>query len=75
MEKIEGFRKGRMWLNVFRTQNDELVLTIKKSYPAGNGQWKYTDLINPARGDIKDLEYLLVRFAAFQEEKEIEVSR
>jgi hypothetical protein len=73
MEKIESFRKGRMWLNVFRADSGELALTIKKSYPAGDGKWKYTDLINPGRGDIEDLEYLLERFKAFKQEIEVEV--
>ena len=34
MQKIESYRKGRVWLNVFRTPEGELALTVKKSYPA-----------------------------------------
>ena len=73
MEKIKSFREGRMWLNVFKSPNDEYVLTIKKSYPAGNGQWKYTDLINPDRGDLENLQTLFARFKIFKEDNEVEV--
>jgi hypothetical protein len=64
-----------MWLNVFRAPNGELILTIKKSYPAADGKWKHTDLINPDRGDLADLDYLLAMFSAFRAESEERVSK
>lgn len=62
MKKIDSFRKGRIWLNVFRTDSGDLALTIKKSFPVGNSQWKQTPVLLPGRRDIDNLKSLLEEF-------------
>lgn len=68
MEKIESYRKGRLWLNVFRTTDGELALTIKKSFPSRNGGWKRTDLLRPDMNDLDHMKYLLDTFAQHEAE-------
>ncbi len=66
MEKIQSIRKGQIWLNVFRSEDGELAVTIRKSYPAGNGGWKQTPFLRPERRDLKDLMGALAEFQEFE---------
>ena len=70
MEKIESIRKGQVWLNVFRTDDGELTVTISKSYPAGNGVWKRTAFLRPKRGDVIDVLDAIEEFHEFVERLE-----
>lgn len=62
MEKIQSFRKGRIWLNVYRADDGELALTIKKSFPSRAGGWKKTDFLKPRYNDLMDLVMVLTEF-------------
>ncbi|MFC1489105.1 hypothetical protein ACFL6B_04575 [Thermodesulfobacteriota bacterium] len=66
MEKIESIRKGQIWLNVFRTDDGELAVTIKKSYPAGDGEWKQTPFLRSGRRDVEHLMDALGEFHEFE---------
>lgn len=70
MEKIDSLHKGRIWLNVFRTLKGELALTIQKSFPIGNGEWKQTNFFLPSHKDIDNIQSLLEEF----QEKEAEMA-
>ncbi len=62
MEKLHSIRKGRIWLNVFRTDGRGIVATINKTYVDKNGNWQRTSFLNPKRGDIQDLMEALREF-------------
>ncbi len=55
MEKIESIRKGNIWLNVFKTDDGQILVTVNKTYRGKNGKWEQTAFLNPRRGDIRDL--------------------
>jgi hypothetical protein len=61
MEKIDSFRKGNVWLNVFKTDDGQLLVTINKTYNK-NGEWQSTSILNERRGDIEDLRDCLFKF-------------
>ena len=52
MEKLDSIRKCQIWLNVFRRDDGEIVITFCKSYPTTNG-WKMTDFVRPGADDKK----------------------
>jgi len=62
MEKIKTLRKGSIWLNVFKTDDGQLVLTINKTYMKRNGEWDQTPFLNSRRGDTRDLMDALFEF-------------
>ena len=62
MEKIKSFRKGRIWLNVFKANDGKLALTIRKSFPAQDGGWKHTSFLRPHYNDLEDLVQVLTDF-------------
>jgi hypothetical protein len=62
MEKIYSIRKGRIWLNVFRTDGSGVVASVNKTYMDKNGAWQRTSFLNPKRGDIQDLMEALREF-------------
>lgn len=66
MQKIESFRKGRIWLNVFKTPEGELAVTVKKSFRA-DGNWKTTPFFRPEYRDIDNLKCLLDQFVEARE--------
>ena len=55
MEKIKGIRKGNIWLNVFKTDDGQILATVNKTYRNKSGQWGQTPFLNPRRGDMRDL--------------------
>ena len=71
MEKIQSIRKGSIWLNVFKTDESQILTTVNKTYRNKDGQWKQTPFLNPRRGDIHDLMDALQEFQEF--EKIIEI--
>ena len=73
MEKIKSLRKGNIWLNIFKTDDGQLVATINKTYMKRNGEWDQTPFLNPRRGDIHDLMDALQEFHEF--EKMVEARR
>ena len=69
MEKIKTFRRGRVWLNVFKTPEGGLALTVRKSYPAED-KWKSTHYFRPRYKDVQNLQSVLKDFLAAQEDLE-----
>ena len=65
MEKIESIRKGNIWLNVFKTDDGHILVTVNKTYRNKNGQWEQTAFLNPRRGDIHDLMDAIEEFRQF----------
>jgi hypothetical protein len=65
MEKVESFRKGNIWLNVFKTDDGQILATVNKTYRDKNGQWGRTPFLNPGRGDIRDLVDAVEEFRQF----------
>ena len=65
MEKIESIRKGNIWLNVFKTDDGQLFVTVNKTYYK-NGEWHQTAFLNTRRGDIEDLNDCLDEFNKFR---------
>ena len=66
MEKIESIRKGNIWLNVFKTDDGQILATVNKTYRDKNGQWEQTAFLNPRRGDIHDLMDAIEEFRQFE---------
>jgi hypothetical protein len=66
MEKIKSLKKGNIWLNVFKTDDGQLVATINKTYLRRNGEWDQTPFLNSRRGDIRDLMDVLFEFHEFE---------
>jgi len=66
MEKIESIRKGNIWLNVFKTDDGQILMTVNKSYRDKNGKWEQTAFLNPRRGDIYDLMDAIEEFRQFE---------
>jgi len=66
MEKIQNIRKGSIWLNVFKTDDGKILVTINKTYINKEGEWDQTRFLNPRRGDILDLMDCLTNFHEFE---------
>jgi hypothetical protein len=66
MEKVESIRKGNIWLNVFKTDDGQILATVNKTYRDKNGQWGRTPFLNPRRGDIRDLVDAVEEFRQFE---------
>ena len=61
MEKIKSFQSGRVWLNVFKTDDGQEIVTINKSYMR-DGEWKSTPLFNADRGDMENVKKTLEQY-------------
>jgi len=61
MKKLEGIQKGQIWLNILKTDDVEIAITICKSYPTTEG-WKQTNFLRPEAGDITNLLQALKEF-------------
>ena len=66
MEKLESIRKGNIWLNVFKTDDGQILATVNKTYRDKNGQWGRTPFLNPRQGDIRDLVDAVEEFHQFE---------
>ena len=66
MKKIHSLRKGNIWINVFKTDDGQLIVTINKTYMNSDGEWDQTPFLNPRRGDIHDLMDALMEFHEFE---------
>ena len=71
MEKINSIRRGSIWLNAFRTDDGQILVTVNKSFMNRDGQWSWTPFLNTRRGDLHDLMDLLIEF--HESEKTIKV--
>lgn len=69
MEKINSFRKGSVWVNVFETQNSELAVTINRSFKDKDGKWRYTPFFRSQNGDLMDLVDALCQFMDYRDER------
>jgi hypothetical protein len=72
MEKIESIRKGSIWLNVFKTDDGQILATVNKSFMNKDGQWNQTPFLNTRRGDIRDLMDALLEFHEFEKLNKVE---
>ena len=72
MEKIESIRKGNIWLNVFKTDDGQILATVNKSFVNKDGQWNQTPFMNTRRGDIRDLMDALLEFHEFEKVIKVE---
>ena len=75
MEKIHSTRKGNIWLNVFKTDDKQLLITVSKSFLNKDGQWERTPFLNPSQGDIHDLMDVLLEFHGFEKMLEAQAQR
>ena len=69
MRKIDSIRKGPIWINVLKTDDNQTAITICKSYPTTQG-WKQTNFLRAETGDINNLLQALNEFC--QEQKSYE---
>lgn len=72
MEKIQSIRKGQIWLNVFKTEDGQVLVTINKTYRDKSGEWNQTQFLNTRRGDIEDLRDALSEFHEFEKTLKLE---
>ena len=72
MEKIQSIKKGNIWLNVFKTDDGQILATVNKSFMNKDGQWNQTPFLNPRRGDIRDLMDALLEFHEFEKVIKVE---
>jgi hypothetical protein len=68
MEKLETIRKGQIWLTVFKTEDEDLIVTMQRTYRDRDGRLKFTPFLNASRGDIRDVNDCLSRFHEFERE-------
>lgn len=75
MEKIESIRKGSIWLNVFKANDGELVVTINKTFMNKDGEWNQTPFLNLRRGDVLDVMDCLCELHEFEKIIKVEGGR
>ena len=51
MEKIESIRKGMIWLNVFKMEDGQILMTVTKTNKDKNGKWNQTPYLITRRGE------------------------
>ena len=61
MKKIKSFKSGGVWLNVFKTDDGQEIVTINKSYTR-NGEWNSSPFFNVDRGDMEDIKNVLEQY-------------
>jgi len=61
MERKQSFQSGRVWLNVFGTEDGQSIVTINKSF-IRDGEWKSSPFFNVDRGDIEDIKGVLEQY-------------
>jgi hypothetical protein len=61
MERKQSFQSGRVWLNVFGTEDGQSIVTINKSF-IRDGEWKSSPFFNVDRGDIEDIKQVLEQY-------------
>jgi hypothetical protein len=67
MEKKKSFQSGRIWLNIFETDNGQEIVTINKSI-MHNGKWKSSPFFNVNKGDIANVKQAIERYEESIEE-------
>ena len=67
MEKKKSFQSGRIWLNVFETDNGQEIVTINKSI-MHNGEWKSSPFFNANKGDIANVKQAIEKYEESIEE-------
>jgi len=66
MEKVHSIRKGNIWLNVFKTDDGETLVSLTKTYRDKDGNWNRTPFINPRRGEVKDILACIDEYHEFE---------
>jgi len=61
MERKQSFQSGRVWLNVFGTEDGQSIVTINKSF-IRDGEWKSSPFFNVDRGDVEDIKQVLEQY-------------
>jgi len=61
MEKKKSIQCGRIWLNVFTTQDRQSLVTINKAYMK-EGEWKTTPFFNVEKGDLASIKQAIAQF-------------
>ena len=61
MERKQSFQSGRVWLNVFGTEDGQSIVTINKSF-IRDGEWKSSPFFNVDRGDVEDIKNVLEQY-------------
>jgi hypothetical protein len=67
MKKINSFKSGSIWLNVFETEDGRHIVTINRSFKQ-NGGWKLTPFFNVDRGDIGNIKNVIRQYVESTEE-------
>jgi len=61
MERKQSFQSGRVWLNVFGTEDGQSIVTINKSF-IRDGEWKSSPFFNVDRGDVENIKSVLEQY-------------
>ena len=67
MKKIKSFQSGRVWVNVFETDDGQNIMTINKSFMK-DGEWKSSPFFNVDNGDLEDVKKALEQYEQIIEE-------
>jgi len=67
MKKKKSFQSGRVWLNVFETDDGQDIVTINKSF-IREGEWKSSPFFNVDSGDLADVKKALEKYEETIEE-------
>jgi len=67
MKKINSFQSGRVWLNVFETDDGQGIVTINKSINR-NGKWESSPFFSVEKGDIENIKKALTKYEESIEE-------
>ena len=66
MDKIRTIRINNLYLNVFRTPEGDLSLTIRRGYQRAKG-YGFTNYLRPKDGDINTLIKALATYMVWEE--------
>ena len=61
MKKINSFKSGSVWLNVFETESGQQLATINRSYRK-DGEWKITPFFNINNGDLDNIKKAIEQY-------------
>ena len=61
MIRKQCFNSGRIWLNVYETDDGHDIVTITKSFKR-NGEWQSTPFFNVNWGEIADVKKVIDQY-------------